>query len=58
MLQSTKFRSLSFGSFLGIALGVYIITSPFEEGLLFQVADNYEKVSPSQGLRPAVAVGI
>ena len=42
----------------GLPIGVQFITGPFEEGLLFQVAENYEKVSPSQGLRPAVAVGI
>ena len=41
----------------GLPIGVQFITGPFEEGLLFQVADCYEKVSPSQGLRPAVAVG-
>ncbi|PKB72538.1 MAG: hypothetical protein BZY75_06470 [SAR202 cluster bacterium Io17-Chloro-G7] len=41
----------------GLPIGVQIITSPFEEGLMFQVADCYEKVSPSQGLRPAVFVG-
>ena len=40
----------------GLPIGVQFITGPFEEGLLFQVADCYEKVSPSQGLRPAVAV--
>ncbi|MCZ6492282.1 MAG: amidase family protein, partial [Acidobacteria bacterium] len=41
----------------GLPIGVQFITGPFAEGLLFQVAANYEKVSPSQGLRPAVAVG-
>ena len=41
----------------GLPIGVQFITGPFEEGLLFQVADGYEKVSPSQGLRPAVGVG-
>ena len=41
----------------GLPVGVQFITGPFEEGLLFQVADGYEKVSPSQGLRPAVGVG-
>ena len=41
----------------GLPIGVQFITGPFEEGLLFQVADGYEKVSPSQGLRPAVTVG-
>jgi aspartyl-tRNA(Asn)/glutamyl-tRNA(Gln) amidotransferase subunit A len=42
----------------GLPIGVQFITGPFEEGLLFQVAANYEQVSPSQGLRPAVAVGV
>ena len=42
----------------GLPIGVQFITGPFEEGILFQVADNYEKVSPSQGLRPRVAVGV
>ena len=41
----------------GLPIGVQFITSPFEEGLLFQVADSYEQVSPSQGLSPAVTVG-
>jgi aspartyl-tRNA(Asn)/glutamyl-tRNA(Gln) amidotransferase subunit A len=41
----------------GLPIGVQFITGPFEEGLLFQVAENYERVSPSQGLRPAVTVG-
>ena len=41
----------------GLPIGVQFITGPFEEGLLFQVADSYEKVSPSQSLRPAVTVG-
>ncbi len=42
---------------IGLPIGVQFITGPFEEGLLFQVADCYEKVSPSQGLSPNVAVG-
>ncbi len=42
----------------GLPIGVQFITGPFEEGLLFQVADGYERVSPSQGLRPTVAVGV
>jgi len=41
----------------GLPIGVQFISRPFEEGLLFQVADCYERVSPNQGLRPAVAVG-
>jgi Asp-tRNA(Asn)/Glu-tRNA(Gln) amidotransferase A subunit family amidase len=36
----------------GLPIGVQFITRPFEEGLLFQVADAYEKVSPSQGRKP------
>ena len=42
----------------GLPIGVQFITGPFEEGLLFRVADSYETVSPSQGLRPATAVGV
>ena len=42
----------------GLPIGVQFITAPFEEGLLFQVADSYEKTSPSQRLRPEVSVGI
>ena len=38
----------------GLPIGVQFITRPFEEGLLFQVADAYEKVSPSQGRKPAL----
>ena len=41
----------------GLPIGVQFISGPFKEGLLFQVADSYEKVSPSHGLRPAVSVG-
>ena len=42
----------------GLPIGVQFIAGPFKEGLLFQVADSYEKVSPSQGLRPAVYAGL
>ena len=42
----------------GLPIGVQFITGPFEEGLLFQVAHSYESVSPSQGLRPTVSVGV
>ena len=45
-------------SHLGLPIGVQFITASFEEGMLFRVSDSYEKVSPSQGLRPATAVGI
>ena len=41
----------------GLPIGVQFISGPFNEGLLFQVADSYEKVSPSQGLCPLVSVG-
>ena len=41
----------------GLPIGMQVISRPFEEGLMFQVADCYEKVSPSQGLRPAAYVG-
>ena len=40
----------------GLPIGVQFITAPFEEGLLFQVADSYVKTSPSQRLRPEVSV--
>ncbi len=43
---------------MGLPIGVQFIAAPFGEGLLFQIADSYEKVSPSQGLRPEVAVGV
>ena len=36
----------------GLPIGVQFIGSPFEEGLLFQVASSYEQVSPSRGVRP------
>ena len=42
----------------GLPIGVQFITAPFEEGLLFQVADSYEKTSPSQRLRPEISVGV
>ncbi len=42
----------------GLPIGVQFITDPFEEGMLFRVADSYETVSPSKGLRPATAVGV
>ena len=40
----------------GLPIGVQFITGPFEEGLLFQIAENYENLSPSQGLRPGITV--
>ena len=36
----------------GLPIGVQFIGSPFEEGLLFQVASSYEQVSPSKGVKP------
>ena len=42
----------------GLPIGVQFITAPFEEGLLFQVADSYEKTSPSERLRPEISVGV
>ena len=33
MLQSSKFRSVTFGGFLGLALGVYLMSNP-NEGML------------------------
>jgi Asp-tRNA(Asn)/Glu-tRNA(Gln) amidotransferase A subunit family amidase len=41
----------------GLPIGVQFITGPFKEELLFQIAHNYEGVSPNQGLRPKVAAG-
>jgi aspartyl-tRNA(Asn)/glutamyl-tRNA(Gln) amidotransferase subunit A len=42
--------------FSGIRLpiGIQFIGRPFDEGLLFQVAAGYERVSPSHGVRPQV----
>ena len=45
-------------NYAGLPIGVQFITAPFEEGLLFQVADSYEKISPSQRLRPDISVGV
>ena len=41
----------------GLPIGVQFVTGPFEEGLLFQVAQSYEEVSPNRGRWPGVAVG-
>ena len=38
----------------GLPIGVQFIGRPFDEGLLFQVAAGYERVSPSHGVRPQV----
>ncbi len=38
----------------GLPIGVQFIGRPFEEGLLFQVADAYEKVSPARGATPGL----
>ena len=38
----------------GLPIGVQFIGRPFDEGLLFQVAAGYERVSPSNGVRPQV----
>ena len=42
----------------GLPIGVQFINRPFEEELMFQVAQSYEEVSPSRDSRPAVAVGL
>jgi len=39
----------------GLPIGVQLIGRPFEEPLLYQAAQAYEAVSPSLGLRPAIA---
>ena len=39
---------------LGLPIGVQFIGRPFDEALLFQVADGYEKVSPSRGIKPSL----
>ena len=41
----------------GLPIGVQFIGRPFEEGLLFQVAQGYEQVSPALGRRPSVMAG-
>ena len=38
----------------GLPIGIQFIGRPFDEGLLFQVAAGYERVSPSNGVRPQV----
>ena len=39
----------------GLPIGLQLIARPFEEGLMFRVAHNYEAVSPSRGKRPTLA---
>ncbi len=39
---------------IGLPIGIQFIGRPFDEGLLFQVAARYERVSPSNGVRPQV----
>ncbi len=39
---------------IGLPIGIQFIGRPFDEGLLFQVAAGYERVSPSNGVRPQV----
>ncbi len=39
---------------LGLPIGVQFVGRPFDEGLLFRVAQGYERVSPSLGRSPAV----
>ena len=38
----------------GLPIGVQFVGRPFEEGLLFRVAQGYERVSPSLGRSPAL----
>ena len=39
---------------IGLPIGIQFIGRPFDEGLLFQVAAGYERVSPSNDVRPQV----
>ena len=41
----------------GLPIGLQFIAAGFREGLLFQVAEAYEGVSPSRGRRPPVLAG-
>jgi aspartyl-tRNA(Asn)/glutamyl-tRNA(Gln) amidotransferase subunit A len=41
----------------GLPIGLQLIGRPFEEALLFQIAQGYEAVSPSQGQRPSLVRG-
>ena len=38
----------------GLPIGLQFVCSPFQESLLFQVAQGYERISPAQGRRPPV----
>ena len=38
----------------GLPIGLHFVCSPFQETLLFQVAQGYETISPAQGRRPPV----
>jgi len=38
----------------GLPIGLQFVCSPFQETLLFQVAQGYERISPARGRRPGV----